>query len=147
MKITSLEKSYDDKQIFKNVNLSISRGEKIALIGKNGMGKSTFIKAIVNDIKYSGKIQLGHKVMMGYFAQDEAHNLDSNKTVFEIIDDVAIGEVRKQIRPILGSFLFTGDDIEKKVRVLSGGEKTRLSLCKLLSVSYTHLTLPTTVIV
>ena len=132
MKIAGLEKSYGDKQIFKKVDLSIARGEKIALIGKNGMGKSTFIKSIVKDIEFSGNVQLGHQVMMGYFAQDEAHKLDPKKTVFETIDDVAVGEVRKQIRPILGSFLFYGEDIDKKVQVLSGGEKTRLSLCKLL---------------
>ena len=132
MKIAGLEKSYGDKQIFKKVDLSIARGEKIALIGKNGMGKSTFIKSIVKDIEFSGNVQLGHQVMMGYFAQDEAHKLDPKKTVFETIDDVAVGEVRKQIRPILGSFLFSGEDIDKKVQVLSGGEKTRLSLCKLL---------------
>ena len=132
LKITALEKSYGDKKIFKKVDLSIARGEKIALIGKNGMGKSTFIKSIVKDIEFGGNIQLGHQVMMGYFAQDEAHKLDPKKTVFETIDEVASGEIRKQIRPILGSFLFSGEDIDKKVHVLSGGEKTRLSLCKLL---------------
>ena len=132
LKIVGLEKKYGEKKIFSNVDLSISRGEKIALIGKNGMGKSTFIKSIVKDISYNGNIQLGHQVMMGYFAQDEAHKLDPKKTVFETIDDVAVGEVRKNIRQILGSFLFSGDDTEKKVQVLSGGEKTRLSLCKLL---------------
>jgi ATP-binding cassette subfamily F protein 3 len=132
LKIAGLEKKYGDKEIFSNVDLSISRGEKIALIGKNGMGKSTFIKSIVKDISYNGNIQLGHQVMMGYFAQDEAHKLDPKKTVFETIDDVAVGEVRKNIRQILGSFLFSGEDTEKKVQVLSGGEKTRLSLCKLL---------------
>ena len=94
-----LEKSMEIKQIFRNVDLSISRGDKIALIGKNGMGKSTFIKSIVKDIEFSGNIELGHQVMMGYFAQDEAHKLDPKKTVFETIDDVAVGEVRKQIRP------------------------------------------------
>ena len=132
LKIVGLEKKYGDKEIFSNVDLSITRGEKIALIGKNGMGKSTFIKSIVKDISYNGNIQLGHQVMMGYFAQDEAHKLDPKKTVFETIDDVSVGEVRKNIRQILGSFLFSGDDTEKKVQVLSGGEKTRLSLCKLL---------------
>lgn len=132
LKITALEKSYGDKKIFKKVDLSIARGEKIALIGKNGMGKSTFIKSIVKDIEFGGNIQLGHQVMMGYFAQDEAHKLDPKKTVFETVDEVASGEIRKQIRTILGSFLFSGEDIDKKVHVLSGGEKTRLSLCKLL---------------
>ena len=132
LKIVGLEKKYGEKEIFSGIDLSISKGEKIALIGKNGMGKSTFIKSIVKDISYNGTIQLGHQVMMGYFAQDEAHKLDPKKTVFETIDDVAVGEVRKNIRQILGSFLFSGEDTEKKVQVLSGGEKTRLSLCKLL---------------
>ncbi len=132
LKIKSLSKNYDEKIIFKDVDLSISNGDKIALIGKNGMGKSTFIKSIVNDIQYDGKIELGHQVMIGYFAQDEAQNLNPDLTVFETIDEVAVGEVRKKIRQILGSFLFSGDDVEKKVKVLSGGEKTRLSLCKLL---------------
>ena len=132
LKIKSLSKNYDQKVIFNGVDLSISNGDKIALIGKNGMGKSTFIKSIVNDIQYDGEIELGHQVMIGYFAQDEAQKLDQELSVFETIDEVAVGEVRKKIRQILGSFLFSGDDVEKKVKVLSGGEKTRLSLCKLL---------------
>ena len=130
--IKGLKKQYDDKVVFRNVDLSITRGEKIALIGKNGMGKSTLIKTIVKDVDFDGSIQLGHQVMLGYFAQDEAHKLNPNKTVFETIDDVAVGETRKRVRQILGSFLFSGDDSDKKVQVLSGGEKTRLSLCKLL---------------
>ena len=132
LKIKSLSKNYDQKVIFNGVDLSISNGDKIALIGKNGMGKSTFIKSIVNDIHYDGEIEFGHQVMIGYFAQDEAQKLDQELSVFETIDEVAVGEVRKKIRQILGSFLFSGDDVEKKVKVLSGGEKTRLSLCKLL---------------
>ena len=132
LKIKSLSKNYDQKIIFNDVDLSISNGDKIALIGKNGMGKSTFIKSIVKDIQYEGEIELGHQVMIGYFAQDEAQKLDQELSVFETIDEVAVGEVRKKIRQILGSFLFSGDDVEKKVKVLSGGEKTRLSLCKLL---------------
>ena len=132
LKIKSLSKNYDQKVIFNDVDLSISNGDKIALIGKNGMGKSTFIKSIVKDIQYEGEIELGHQVMIGYFAQDEAQKLDQELSVFETIDEVAVGEVRKKIRQILGSFLFSGDDVEKKVKVLSGGEKTRLSLCKLL---------------
>ena len=132
LKIKSLSKNYDQKVIFNDVDLSISNGDKIALIGKNGMGKSTFIKSIVKDIQYDGEIELGHQVMIGYFAQDEAQKLDQELSVFETIDEVAVGEVRKKIRQILGSFLFSGDDVEKKVKVLSGGEKTRLSLCKLL---------------
>ena len=132
LKIKSLSKNYDQKIIFNDVDLSISNGDKIALIGKNGMGKSTFIKSIVKDIQYDGEIELGHQVMIGYFAQDESQKLDQELSVFETIDEVAVGEVRKKIRQILGSFLFSGDDVEKKVKVLSGGEKTRLSLCKLL---------------
>jgi len=132
LKIKSLSKNYDQKIIFNDVDLSISNGDKIALIGKNGMGKSTFIKSIVKDIQYDGEIELGHQVMIGYFAQDEAQKLDQELSVFETIDEVAVGEIRKKIRQILGSFLFSGDDVEKKVKVLSGGEKTRLSLCKLL---------------
>ena len=132
LKIKSLSKKYDQKIIFNDVDLSISNGDKIALIGKNGMGKSTFIKSIVKDIQYDGEIDLGHQVMIGYFAQDESQKLDQELSVFETIDEVAVGEVRRKIRQILGSFLFSGDDVEKKVKVLSGGEKTRLSLCKLL---------------
>ena len=132
LKIKGLTKSFDKKTIFKDVDISISNGDKIALIGKNGMGKSTLIKSIVKDIEFEGEINLGHQVMIGYFAQDEAQKLNPNISVFDTIDEVAVGEIRKKIRQILGSFLFSGDDAEKKVQVLSGGEKTRLSLCKLL---------------
>ena len=132
LKIKGLSKSFDEKTIFKDVDISISNGDKIALIGKNGMGKSTLIKSIVKDIEFEGEINLGHQVMIGYFAQDEAQKLNPNISVFDTIDEVAVGEIRKKIRQILGSFLFSGDDAEKKVQVLSGGEKTRLSLCKLL---------------
>ena len=141
LKVKGLKKQYSEKNIFNGVDFSITRGEKIALIGKNGMGKSTLIKAIVNDIDFEGGIELGHQVMLGYFAQDEAHKLNHQKTIFETIDDVAVGEVRKKVRQILGSFLFSGDDIDKKVQVLSGGEKTRLSLCKLLLQPYNFLIL------
>lgn len=141
LKVKGLKKQYADKSIFDSADFSITRGEKIALIGKNGMGKSTLIKAIVNDIDYEGDIELGHQVMLGYFAQDEAHKLNRQKTIFETIDDVAVGEVRKKVRQILGSFLFSGDDIDKKIQVLSGGEKTRLSLCKLLLQPYNFLIL------
>ena len=132
LKIKGLTKNFDKKTIFKDVDISISKGDKIALIGKNGMGKSTLIKSIVKDIEFEGEINLGHQVMIGYFAQDEAQKLNPNISVFDTIDEVAVGEIRKKIRQILGSFLFSGDDAEKKVQVLSGGEKTRLSLCKLL---------------
>ena len=132
LKIKGLTKSFDKKTIFKDVDISISNGDKIALIGKNGMGKSTLIKSIVKDIEFEGEINLGHQVMIGYFAQDEAQKLNPNISVFDTIDEVAVGEIRKKIRQILCSFLFSGDDAEKKVQVLSGGEKTRVSLCKLL---------------
>ncbi len=139
--VKAAAKAYGDKVIFDNVELIIARGEKIALIGKNGMGKSTFIKMMVDAISYEGEIALGHNVRIGYFAQDETSKLDGEKTVFETIDAVAVGEVRKKVRGILGSFLFGGDDIDKKVKVLSGGEKTRLALCKLLLEPYNFLIL------
>ena len=113
LKIKGLSKSFDEKTIFKDVDISISNGDKIALIGKNGMGKSTLIKSIVKDIEFEGEINLGHQVMIGYFAQDEAQKLNPNISVFDTIDEVAVGEIRKKIRQILGSFLFSGDDAEK----------------------------------
>jgi ATP-binding cassette, subfamily F, member 3 len=139
--VEDVGKVYGEKVIFKNVRFNIGKGEKIALIGKNGMGKSTFIKMMVGDTDYTGTIRLGHNVKIGYFAQDETAKLDTSKTVFQTIDDVAVGEVRKSVRGILGSFLFGGDDIDKKVSVLSGGEKTRLALCKLLLEPYNFLIL------
>jgi ATP-binding cassette, subfamily F, member 3 len=137
----SITKIYPKKTIFKNTDFIIGRGEKVALVGKNGMGKSTLIKLIVGDETYEGSIQLGHNVNLGYFAQDEASKLDTSKTVFETIDDVAEGEVRKNVRTILGSFMFGGDDVDKKVSVLSGGEKMRLAFCKLLLKPYNFLVL------
>ena len=139
--IENASKSFADKPIFKGLTFNIAKGEKIALIGKNGVGKSTFIKMMVNQTDFEGTIKLGHNVKIGYFAQDEAAKLDVEKTVFETIDDVATGDVRKKIREILGSFLFQGDEIDKKVKVLSGGEKTRLALCKLLLEPYNFLIL------
>jgi ATP-binding cassette subfamily F protein 3 len=134
-------KVYGNKRIFKDLNFILAKGEKIALVGRNGEGKSTMMKMIAQQIDYEGTVQLGHNVMMGYFAQDQAEKLDPNKTVFETIDDLAVGEVRKQVRAMLGSFLFGGDDIDKKVRVLSGGERGRLALCKLLLQPYNLLIL------
>jgi len=128
----NLAKTFDDKKVFENVNFLVPRQQKLALVGKNGAGKTTLIKILTGQLKAEGDFKLGHQVTIGYFAQDEAHKLDENKTVFEVIDDVAVGAIRTQIRGILGSFLFGGDDIDKKVKVLSGGEKTRLALCKLL---------------
>ena len=139
--VKKLSKSYPEKEVLNNIDFSISRGDKISLVGKNGTGKSTLIKSIVKDVSFQGEVIQGHNINVGYFAQDETTKLDPNKTVFEIIDDVAVGEIRKKIRQILGSFLFSGDDVEKKVKVLSGGEKTRLSLCKLLLEPYNFLIL------
>jgi ATP-binding cassette subfamily F protein 3 len=129
----NLSKSYDHKNVLNNIDFTISRGEKVAFVGKNGEGKTTFSRIIVNDLDLSsGSIKLGHQVSIGYFAQNQAQLLDPEKTVFETIDDIAIGDIRTKIRGILGSFLFQGEDIDKKVKVLSGGEKTRLALAKLL---------------
>jgi len=139
--VERLSKAYDEKEVLKNVDFTISRGDKISLIGKNGTGKSTLIKSIVKDIEYHGQVKVGHNVSIGYFAQDETLKLNPEKSVYEIIDDVAVGEIRKKIRQILGSFLFSGDDADKKVKVLSGGEKTRLALCKLLFEPYNFLIL------
>jgi ATP-binding cassette subfamily F protein 3 len=134
-------KVYGTKRIFKDVNFILAKGEKIALVGRNGEGKSTIMKMIAKQTDYEGNIVLGHNVKIGYFAQDQAEKLDQNKTVFETIDELAVGEVRKNVRSLLGSFLFGGDDIDKKVRVLSGGERGRLALCKLLLEPYNLLIL------
>ena len=125
-------KSYGEKTILKNISLLVERGSKIAFVGQNGQGKSTFIKAIVNEFEYQGEIKLGHNVQVGYFAQNQAALLDENGTIFSTIDDIAVGDVRTKIKDILGAFMFHGDDITKKVKVLSGGEKTRLAMIKLL---------------
>ena len=128
-----LNKNYGEKIVLKEVNILIEKGEKVAFVGKNGEGKSTLSKIIVGETESSGGVcRLGHAVSIGYFAQNQAALLDGEKTVFETIDEVAVGDVRTRIRNILGSFLFDENDIEKKVRVLSGGEKTRLALAKLL---------------
>lgn len=136
----NVTKAYGHK-ILTNTEFSIGKGEKVALIGKNGLGKSTLVKMIVGDIDFEGSIKLGHNVNLGYFAQDEADKLNLEKTVFETIDDIAVGDIRKKVRMILGGFLFSGEDVDKKVKVLSGGEKTRLSLCKLLLEPYNLLVL------
>ena len=132
LEIQDLNKYYAEKTILKDVSITVGRGEKIALLGANGIGKSTLLKCITNKIEYEGEINHGHNVNVTYFAQDQADKLDKTKTVFETVDHVAEGEIRKKLRSILGSFLFTSDDIDKKVRALSGGEKTRLALCQLL---------------
>lgn len=127
-----VSKSYGDHLVFRNANLTLQRGEKIAFVGKNGEGKSTLVKAIMGEIDYDGKLTLGHNAMIGYFAQNQASLLDEELTVFQTIDDVAVGDIRTKIKDILGAFMFSGDNIQKKVKVLSGGERTRLAMIKLL---------------
>ena len=130
--IDGLTKRYGDHVVFSDASLTIARGEKVAFVGKNGEGKSTLVKAIMGEIDYEGKLQLGHNSMIGYFAQNQASLLDGDLTVFETIDQIAEGEIRTKIKDILGAFMFGGDTIDKKVKVLSGGEKTRLAMIKLL---------------
>ena len=131
--VKDLCKSYGDKVIFKDANIVIERGQKVAFVGKNGEGKSTMIKAIMKEIEIDGgSVEIGHNAQIGYFAQNQASLLDENATIFETIDRIAVGDIRTQIKNILGAFMFQGDDIQKKVKVLSGGEKTRLAMIKLL---------------
>jgi len=125
-------KKYGDKLIFSNANFMIERGEKIAFVGKNGEGKSTLVKCIMQEIEHEGKLTLGHNVKIGYFAQNQASLLDENLTVFQTIDDVAVGDIRNKIRDLLGAFMFGGESSTKKVKILSGGERTRLAMIKLL---------------
>ena len=125
-------KSYGDHLIFQNVTLTINRGDKVAFVGKNGEGKSTLVKCIMDQIDYEGKLQLGHNVKIGYFAQNQAQLLDDNLTVFDTIDYVAEGDIRTKIRDILGAFMFGGEASDKKVKVLSGGERSRLAMIRLL---------------
>ena len=128
----NVSKRYDDKLIFENANFMIERGEKIAFIGRNGEGKSTLVKCIMDEIDFDGSLQLGHNVKIGYFAQNQTSMLDEDLTVFQTIDDIAVGDIRTKIRDILGAFMFGREDSDKKVRVLSGGERTRLAMIKLL---------------
>ena len=130
--VEELTKNYGDHLVFANASLTIERGEKIAFVGKNGEGKSTLVKAIMNEIDFQGKLTLGHNTMIGYFAQNQASMLDEELTVFQTIDDVAVGDIRTKIKDLLGAFMFSGDDIFKKVKILSGGERTRLAMVKLL---------------
>ena len=130
--VKDVSKAYDNKVVFKDANMSIARGEKVCFVGRNGEGKSTMIKAILNQIEVDGTCQLGHNVKVGYFAQNQASLLDEELTIFQTVDEVAQGDIRTQIKNILGRFMFAGDDIDKKVGVLSGGEKTRLAMVKLL---------------
>ncbi len=130
--VSELSKNYSNHVVFKDASLTIERGQKVAFVGKNGEGKSTMIKAILGEIEYDGKLELGHNSQIGYFAQNQASLLDESMTIFETIDRIAVGDIRSKIKDLLGAFMFSGDDIQKKVKVLSGGEKTRLALIKLL---------------
>lgn len=130
--VQQMDKSYGDHVVFKDANMTIERGEKVAFVGRNGEGKSTMIKAIMGEIDFKGKCELGHNAKVGYFAQNQAALLDSSLTVFQTVDEVAEGDIRTQLKTILGCFMFSGDDIDKKVSVLSGGERTRLAMVKLL---------------
>jgi ATP-binding cassette subfamily F protein 3 len=132
LELNQLGKSYDARCLFKEVSITIGRGEKIALLGPNGVGKSTLLKAIMSNITHEGEVTLGHNVQISYFAQDQAEKLDPKLSIFDTVDLVAKGDLRKDLRSILGAFLFSGEDIDKKVGVLSGGERTRLALCCLL---------------
>lgn len=130
--VTDLSKSYDQHVVFKNAAFTIERGQKVAFVGRNGEGKSTMIKAIMKEIDFEGKLELGHNTQIGYFAQNQASLLDENLSVFDTVDFIAEGEIRTKIKDLLGAFMFSGDDIAKKVKMLSGGEKTRLAMIKLL---------------
>ncbi|MGG5576970.1 ABC-F family ATP-binding cassette domain-containing protein [Myroides sp. C15-4] len=139
--VTEMGKTYGEHVVFKDANMVIERGQKVAFVGKNGEGKSTMIKAIMGEIDYVGSIELGHNSQVGYFAQNQASLLDGDLTIFETVDRIAEGDIRTQIKNILGAFMFSGDDIQKKVKVLSGGEKTRLAMVKLLLEPYNLLIL------
>lgn len=130
--IENVAKRYDEHVVFQNANLTIERGDKIAFVGKNGEGKSTLVKCIMKELEHDGQLTIGHNVMIGYFAQNQASMLDENLTVFQTIDDVAQGEIRNKIKDLLGAFMFGGENSAKKVKVLSGGERTRLAMIKLL---------------
>lgn len=132
LEMEQVTKTYGEKTIFKDINLLIERGSKIAFVGQNGQGKSTLIKAIMNEFDYEGSIKIGHNVQLGYFAQNQAEYLDGEKTLLNTMIDAATDANRSKVRDMLGSFLFRGDDVEKKVKVLSGGERNRLALCMLL---------------
>lgn len=128
----NVSKSYGNKNVLHQLNFEINRGDKVAFVGKNGMGKTTLAKMIVGQLPFEGKIDLGHNVSLAFYAQHQAESLDGDKTVFQTIDDVAVGDMRTQVRNLLGAFLFSGETVDKKVKVLSGGEKGRLAMCKLL---------------
>ena len=130
--IENLTKVYGEHTVLQNIDMQIRRGEKIAFVGKNGEGKTTLVKCIVGDLDYMGSLRLGHNIKVGYFAQNQAATLDDSKTVFQTVDDIATGDIRTKLRNILGAFMFGGNDIDKRVAVLSGGERSRLAMIKLL---------------
>ena len=130
--IENLTKAYGEHTVLQNIDMQIRRGEKIAFVGKNGEGKTTLVKCIVGDLDFMGSLRLGHNIKVGYFAQNQAATLDDSKTVFQTVDDIATGDIRTKLRNILGAFMFGGDDIDKRVAVLSGGERSRLAMIKLL---------------
>ena len=137
--VRDASKNYSDLKVLDKINLEVVRGDKIAFVGKNGEGKSTLAKMIVNELKYEGKIELGHQVRMGYYAQNQAEFLDENLTVLETIEQAATEDTSGRVRSILGSFLFSNDEVTKKIKVLSGGERARVALCKLLLEPYNLL--------
>ena len=132
LKVNEVSKSYDELEVLKGINLLLERGEKIAFVGKNGEGKTTLAKIIVNSIPFEGQVEYGHQVKVGYYAQNQSELLDDNKTIIEVIEDAADEHSRPRVRDMLGSFLFSGDAAQKKIKVLSGGERARVALCKLL---------------
>jgi ATP-binding cassette subfamily F protein 3 len=132
LELENVGKSFGEKRIFSEISITVGRAEKIALLGPNGVGKSTLLKMIMAKLEGEGQVRYGHNVNITYFAQDQAEKLNPTKTVFQTVDDIATGEIRKNLRTILGAFLFSGEDTEKRVGVLSGGERTRLALCQLL---------------
>ena len=148
VKADHVGKSYDGKKVFSNVSLEVERQNSVAFVGQNGQGKSTLVKIIAENLEHDGELELGHNVQVGYYAQEQSRTLDGNKTVLATIEDAAPEELRKRARDFLGSFLFSGEDVEKKVKVLSGGEKGRLALCKLLlrplQPVWSWMSLPTT---
>ena len=125
-------KAFGDNQVFSGVNYFIERGKKVAFVGKNGEGKTTMIRALVGELEHEGELKIGHNIEMAYFAQNQAEELDKEKTIFETIDEAAHGEIRKRVRALLGSFMFGEEEVSKKIKVLSGGERARVALCKLL---------------
>lgn len=132
LELDQMGKTYGEKLIFKDINITVGRGEKIAFLGANGVGKSTLLKRVMNEVEGDGLVKYGHNVNIAYFAQNQAEELDTELSVYDTVDAIAVGEIRKDLRTILGTFLFTGEDVNKKVKVLSGGERTRLALCQLL---------------